>query len=150
MRSGKGKEGVYAMKNKKQKLTRKEEIEFTPGSDNVFADLGFENPEEELLKANLTHEIARIIKKQHLTQAQAAKIMGTDQPRISSLLRGRLDLFSVEMLMHFLNTLGQDVEIVVKPKPRNRKLATLSVCVPSLSRRSHAQMATRGKIASIK
>jgi predicted XRE-type DNA-binding protein len=70
----------------KHKKKQKEKIPFEYGSDNVFADLGFENPEEELLKADLTGEIAEIIKKKKLTQAQAARIMGITQPRVSSLL----------------------------------------------------------------
>jgi len=128
------------MKNKKTKdIERIEDIEHEKGSGNVFADLGFEDPEEELLKSDLTGEIALIIKKRKLTQTQVAKILCVDQPRISSLLRGRFDLFSIEMLMHFLQALGQDVEIVVKPKPRNRKLAHLSF-VSSNPGRGHVPM----------
>ncbi|HXF28494.1 MAG TPA: helix-turn-helix transcriptional regulator, partial [Chlamydiales bacterium] len=93
------------MKNKKG---RQRKPEYEEGSENVFADLGFENPKDELIKSDLTLEIAKIIKKKNLTQAQAAKIIGVDQPRISSLLRGCLDLFSIDTLMHFLNALGQD------------------------------------------
>jgi len=110
----------------KQKINI-EEIEYEKGSGNVFADLGFENPEEELAKSDLTAQISHIIKKRKLTQTQVAEILGVDQPRISSLLRGRFDLFSFDMLMQFLKVLGQDIEIVVKPKPRNRKHAHLSV-----------------------
>ena len=113
------------MKNKPKKNI--DEIKYEEGSDNVFADLGFENPEEELAKSNLTADIARIMREKKLTQTQVAKILGVDQPRISSLLRGRFDLFSFDMLMQFLKMLGQDIEIVVKPKPRNRKTAHLSV-----------------------
>ncbi len=72
-------------------------------------------------------QISCIIKRRKLTQTQVAEILGVDQPRVSSLLRGRLDLFSVEKLMHFLKALGQDIEIRIKPKPRNRKHAHLSV-----------------------
>lgn len=116
---------------KRKKSSAKEELDYEIGSENVFADLGFENPEEELFKADLVAEISNIIKKKRLTQKQAAKILGVDQPRISSLIRGRLSLFSVEMLLHFLNTLGQDIQVIVKPKPRNRKQAHLSVYIPS-------------------
>lgn len=129
------------MKTKIKKIQEKIEHEF--GSGNVFYDLGFDNAEEELLKSDLTAEIAYIIKKKKLTQAKAAKILGVDQPRISSLLRGKLDLFSVEALMNFLQSLGQDVEIVVKPKPRNRKIARLSVvssterCWTPIAAKSH-------------
>jgi len=107
-----------------------EEIEFEEGSGNVFADLGFENPEEELMKSDLTAQISHIIKTKKLTQTQVARILGVTQPRISSLLSGDLDLFSIEKLMKFLQLLGQDIEIVVKPKPENRETAHRIVVFP--------------------
>lgn len=119
-----------------KKRIENEEIKHERGSHNVFADLGFENPEEELFKADLTAEIADLIRKKKLTQASAAKIFGVSQPRVNSLLRGRCDLFSVETLMHFLNALGQDVKVVIKPKPSKRKHAVLSVSASSSERRS--------------
>jgi predicted XRE-type DNA-binding protein len=112
---------------KKKQNSNNKEIEYEKGSGNVFADLGFENPNDELAKADLTAKISCIIKQKRLTQKQAAEILGVDQPRISSLLRGRLDLFSIEKLMQFLKALGQDIEIMIKPKPRNRKEANLFV-----------------------
>ena len=114
-------------KMKKQQKNNIKEIEYEKGSGNVFADLGFENPDDELAKADLTAQISCIIKKKKLTQKQVAEILDVDQPRISSLLRGRLDLFSIEKLMQFLKALGQDIEIKIKPKPRNRKQAHLVV-----------------------
>ena len=118
-------------------------LDYEIGSDNVFADLRLENPEEELLKSDLTAEISSLIKKKKLTQAGAAKILGVAQPRVSSLIRGRFDLFSIEMLMHFLTALGQDIQIVVKPKPRNRKLAHLSVYTPSSISRATVPLAAK-------
>ena len=66
-------------------------------------------------------EISKVIKKKKLTQTQAAEIFGISQPKLSELLGGRFRGYSVERLIHFLNELGQDVDIVVKSKPRNRK-----------------------------
>ena len=96
------------------------EIPVTPGSGNVFADLGFAEPEEELTKAQLASHIRRIIKRRRLTQMAAATLMGIDQPKVSALLNGRVANFSSERLMRLLTALGQDVEITVKAKPRNR------------------------------
>ncbi len=96
-------------------------------SENIFEDIGIENADEELTKAELAWEIDHIIKKRKLTQAKAAEIMGINQPKVSALLRRKLSGFSVERLMHFLNLLGQDIDIVVKPKPSNRKTARVSV-----------------------
>ena len=103
------------------------ETQFEISEGNIFADIGIANPEEELTKAELSWEIDHIIKKRKLTQAEAAKIMGINQPKVSALLRRRLSGFSVERLMHFLNLLGQDIDIVVKPKPCDRESARVMV-----------------------
>lgn len=96
------------------------EIPVTPSSGNVFVDLGFAEPEEELTKAQLASHIRQIIRRRRLTQMAAAALMGIDQPKVSALLNGRLANFSSERLMRLLTTLGQDIEITVKAKPRNR------------------------------
>ncbi|MBN3896088.1 MAG: XRE family transcriptional regulator [Nostoc sp. NOS(2021)] len=92
-------------------------------SGNVFADLGLSNHEERLLKAELVRKISEIITNLNLTQVQAAEILGIDQPKVSLLIRGRLSGFSTDRLIAYLNKLGSDVEIIVKPKPENRKFA---------------------------
>ena len=111
----------------KKKQKDLEEIGFEIADDNIFADIGIYNAEEELTKAELAWEIDHIIKKRKLTQEKAAKIMGINQPKVSALLHRKLSGFSVERLMHFLNLLGQDIDIIVKPKPRNRKNAQVNV-----------------------
>ena len=90
-------------------------IKSEKSTGNVFADLGFPYPEQELLKARLTFEIYRIIRKRGLKQIEAGKILGIRQPHVSALMRNRAGSFSVERLMDFLTALGQDVEISVKP-----------------------------------
>jgi predicted XRE-type DNA-binding protein len=90
----------------------------TKGSDNIFADLGLPNPEQELLKARLTLQIYKIIKARGLTQAEAGGALGIRQPHVSALMRNRGGSFSVGRLMEFLTALGQDVEITVKPTRR--------------------------------
>jgi predicted XRE-type DNA-binding protein len=94
---------------------KKARIRVKDGTGNVFADLGFANPEREQLKARLTLEIYRLIKKRDLTQAGAGVLLGIKQPHVSSLMRGQSGAFSVERLMDFLTALGQDVEITVRP-----------------------------------
>ena len=102
-------------------------IPVTPGSGNVFADLGFAEPEEELTKAQLATQIRHIIKRRRLTQIAAAALMGIDQPKVSALFNGRLANFSSERLMRLLTTLGQDVEITIKAKPRTRERGRIRV-----------------------
>ena len=104
-----------------------EEIEVYHGSGNVFADLGLPDAEEMQAKALLCIQIQTIIKKRHLTQTQAAELLGIDQPKVSALIRGRLKGFSMERLFHFLNLLGRDVQIVVKPKARSQQQGSLRV-----------------------
>jgi predicted XRE-type DNA-binding protein len=93
------------------------DISVSAGSGNVFADLGFAEPEEELAKAQLASHIRQVIKRRRLTQVAAATLIGIDQPKVSALLNGRLANFSTERLMRLLTTLGQDIEIVVREKP---------------------------------
>src|SRR5436309_5544228 len=90
-----------------------------PGAGNVFADLGFDNPEEMQLRADLVHQLREMIRRRRLTQAAAAKLLGIKQPDLSALLRGRLTKYSLERLLGFMTILDRDVEIIVKPKPRH-------------------------------
>ena len=104
-----------------------EEREIQHSSGNVFADLELPDAEEMQAKALLSIQIHDIIKKRRLTQAQAAELLGIDQPKVSALIRGRLKGFSMERLFHFLNLLGRDVQIVVSPKSRTRVQGCLKV-----------------------
>ena len=99
----------------------------TEGSGNVFADLGLPEPEELLAKAELAARIGRIIKSRHLKQEEAASVLGTTQPNVSNLIRGRISGFSLERLIRFLNALDRDVEIVIRRRPRSRKVARTRV-----------------------
>lgn len=85
--------------------------DYIKSSGNVFADLGFPDAEERLAKAKLIVQIDRIIRKRRLTQEEAAKILGISQPKISSLLHGNFEGFSMDRLFKFLMNLGQDIEI---------------------------------------
>lgn len=93
---------------------------------NVYEDLGFPEASTELAKAELVRKISEIIEERGLTQAQAAKALGVDQPKVSALVRGRLGGFSTERLFKFLNALDREVEIVVRPVRRKRS-ATVRV-----------------------
>jgi predicted XRE-type DNA-binding protein len=101
--------------NTKARKTRKRTARVTEGSGNVFADLGLPNPEQELLKAQLTLQIYTILNDTGMTQVQIAKILGVQQPQVSLLMRNRAGNFSVGRLMEFLTALRQDIEITVRP-----------------------------------
>jgi predicted XRE-type DNA-binding protein len=88
-------------------------VEASPG--NVFADLGLDEPDERLARAELAHRICEIIAERKLSQTRAAAVLGVDQPKVSALMRGKLDGFSIDRLFRFLNALDHDVEIVIRP-----------------------------------
>ena len=105
----------------------KSELDYTVSSGNVFADLGMPNQEEALAKAELANKIIVLIRERRLTQLQAAKVLGVDQPKVSALIRGNLTGFSLERLMRFLLRLGQDIRITVQASPRRRSQARVLV-----------------------
>jgi predicted XRE-type DNA-binding protein len=99
-------------------MRKREALKQEASTGNVFADLGFANAGEHLIKAGLVVRIDRTIRRRKLTQAAAAELMGIDQPKISAMLSGRFRGYSVERLMRFLVALGHDVDIVVKARRR--------------------------------
>lgn len=88
-------------------------------SGNVFKDIGF--PTEEaahlLIRADLMIQVGRMLKEHRLTQAKAAKLLGVSQPRVSDLVRGRVDLFSIDTLVDMLARLGVSVTLRTR-RPR--------------------------------
>lgn len=95
-------------------------IKVTAGSDNIFADLGFANPEEELLKAKLIRELRAIIKRRKLTQTKAAELLGLKQPDVSALVTGRVGKFSIDRIVRCLDRLNYRVDVVIRHKPVRR------------------------------
>jgi len=109
----------------KQKVENGKQV--TPGSGNVFADLGLHDADERQTKVRLAFAINRIIGERRLRQAAAARLLDITQPKISALSNYRLVGFSVERLMRFLSALDHDVEIVIRKKPSSRRPAQIVV-----------------------
>lgn len=105
-------------------MARKNAVRVTPSTGNVFRDLGFSKDESEhlLVRADLLIQVQRTIASGRLTQAETAKVLRVTQPRVSDLLRGRIDLFSTDALIDMLARLGVGVRLVVK-RSRSRKVA---------------------------
>jgi predicted XRE-type DNA-binding protein len=101
--------------------------ESTSSSGNVFADLKLPNADDLLAKAELATKIIAEIQRRRLTQSQAARLLGIDQPKVSALKQGKLSGFSIERLMRFLLLLGQNIEITVKGRSRPASAARLRV-----------------------
>ncbi len=115
------------MASRNAETTQTTDDTITRGSGNVFADLGYSDAEERQTKLRLAHAINGVIARRRLTQGGAAEKLGVNQPKVSALVNYKLDGFSVERLMAFLTALDQDVEIVIKRKPRSRATARISV-----------------------
>jgi predicted XRE-type DNA-binding protein len=98
-----------------------EPLEYEVGSDNVFADTGVPNPDEALARAQLMSRVTNIIRERRLTQTRAAEVLGTNQPTVSDLMRGKMSKFSLERLIGFLNALDRDVEITVRRRADARR-----------------------------
>jgi predicted XRE-type DNA-binding protein len=96
-------------------------------SGNVYADLGYRNSEDMLVKAQIVAKIAEIIEQRRLTQEQAAKILRLTQPKISRLLRGHFRGVSERRLLACLTRLGRDVQIVVKKTPTRRAQGRVTI-----------------------
>jgi predicted XRE-type DNA-binding protein len=85
------------------------------GGQNVFADIGVRDPEESLVRAKLAKEIAELIHRKGLRQNQVADILGVDQSKVSKLARGHISGFTSDRLLRYLNALGCDVHIQIRP-----------------------------------
>jgi len=90
-------------------------------SGNIFADLGTADAGERQTKVRLAVAINEVLHRRGLSQGKAAELLGVNQPKVSALSKYRLDGFSVERLMRFLTSLNQDIEIVVRNRPRARR-----------------------------
>lgn len=97
------------------------------GTSNVLADLGYPNAAERQAKLRLAYALNQILDERKLSQAEAANVLGVTQPKVSALRHYKLAGFSVERLMNLLTALDQDVEIVIRRKPRSRRAARISV-----------------------
>lgn len=102
-------------------------IDIEKGSGNVYADLGMADAAEMQVKATLASKIGEIIKHRHLTQVQAAEVLGMPQPKLSGMLRGQFRGISEAKMLDCLNRLGRDVEIVIHKPSRARTSGTTSV-----------------------
>ena len=97
------------------------------GSDNIFQDIGSEYPERLLARAKTMSRIVQIIKERRLTQDKAAKLLGIPQSKVSCLMNGKLSMFSLEHLFELLNALDSDVEIIIRPKSKQERIATTNI-----------------------
>ena len=97
------------------------------GTKNVFADLGFPDASERQAKLRLAYALNQVLEHRKLSQAEAAKVLGVSQPKVSALRNYKLAGFSVERLMNLLTALDQDIEIVIRQKPRSRRAGPISV-----------------------
>jgi predicted XRE-type DNA-binding protein len=104
----------------------RDDLSVTKSGGDVFADLGLELSEEERLKVQIAQTIVVAINERNLTQVEAAEIMGIDQPKVSALMRGRLEGFSLQRLLNLVTALGRDVDIQIKKSRDPRGKVTVA------------------------
>src|SRR4051812_35445148 len=92
----------------------------TRGTGNVFADLGFPDAAERQARLRLAYSLNRLLEARKLSEADAANVLGITQARVSALRHYKLASFSMERLINLLTALDQNVEIVIRRKPRSR------------------------------
>jgi predicted XRE-type DNA-binding protein len=97
-------------------------VKIKKANENIFAELGFERPEEEAAKVDLAYEIFTILKARRLTQTKAADLLGISQADISKLMNVRPHGFSLDRLISILNRLERDVEIRVTKSTGSRRM----------------------------
>jgi len=85
----------------------------TESSGNVFTDLGFPPEEAAILRmrADLMADLRKFVEKKGLTQVDAAKVFGVSQSRVSDLVRGKWEKFSLEMLITLATRAGMRVSV---------------------------------------
>ena len=105
----------------------KREDQVIRGTGNVFEDLGYSDATERQAKLRLAYALNQILEERKLSQAEAANVLGVAQPKVSALRHYKLAGFSVERLLNLLTALDQDIDIVIKRKPRSRRPARISV-----------------------
>ena len=112
-----------------QSFDAEQNIEFELSSGNVFADIGFENAGEILLKSELVRQINHTIKDREINSVQTKSLLNLDEEMLSNLSRGRLTELTLENLFRYLNILGRDLEVVLKPSSISNSQGKLKVTV---------------------
>ncbi|MCA1598291.1 MAG: helix-turn-helix domain-containing protein [Chloroflexi bacterium] len=103
-----------------------EEIRFVRSSGNVFADMGLPDADEQLAKAQIAAQVARLIAERDMTQGEIATMLGVTQPQVSALMRGRWEGVSLDKLFRLLKALDTDISITLTPKRANHARVSVS------------------------
>jgi predicted XRE-type DNA-binding protein len=105
------------------------DTEFELSSGNVFADIGFDNAEEMQLKSELVRQINKAIKERDLTSIQTKDLLNLNEEMLSNLSKGRLTEITLENLFRYLNILGRDLEVILKPRSTSNSQGKLQVTI---------------------
>lgn len=97
------------------------------GSGNVFSDIGLGHPERVQARAQIMSRISDIIKERGLTQKKTSALLGIPQSKVSCLMNGKLSMFSLDHLFELLNALDREVEIIIRPRTKEERIAATHV-----------------------
>jgi predicted XRE-type DNA-binding protein len=107
--------------------TKSQDLSATLSSGNIFADLGLPNPEEMLVKAELSKQIYICLQERQLTEDTATNILGLEAAHAAALIAGKPSNLSIEQLFQALNALDCDVEIIIKNKANSQEKSHIKV-----------------------
>jgi predicted XRE-type DNA-binding protein len=111
-------------------MTDTTHLEFEEGSGNVFADLGMEDAEERLVRAQLGFHVVNLLKNRALKQKDAAVLLDISQPDVSHLMNGHVSRFTTDKLLDFLKRLEQKVTIEISPHHAGEPYQSVAFCIP--------------------
>jgi predicted XRE-type DNA-binding protein len=106
---------------------------FEESSGNIFADLGFDNADEMLMRGKIGIQVVRLLRERNVKQREAAELLGVSQPEVSHLMKGEFQRFSEGKLLMFLKRL--DTEITLHIRPQN---TAENIAIPSSNLSSEA------------
>jgi predicted XRE-type DNA-binding protein len=113
------------------------ELKITKGSANVFEDLGFNVQESQnlLLRSQTMIALVQWFEASGMTQAIAAKTLGITQPRFNQLLKGKIEIFSLDALVNMATSAGMRVGLIIRPVTSVRVRSTTTLQAAQTTKR---------------
>jgi len=99
--------------------------DFVKSSGNVFADMGLEDADELMIRAQLGHAVRKILQEKKCKQREVSALLGIDQAEVSKLMNGKYHLFSEGRLLGFLNRLDRKVIMHIEPRQKGERALEL-------------------------
>jgi predicted XRE-type DNA-binding protein len=96
---------------------------FEESSGNIFADLGFDDADEMLMRGKIGIQVVRLLRERNVKQREAAELLGVSQPEVSHLMKGEFQRFSEGKLLTFLKRLDTEITLHIRPQNTAENIA---------------------------